>query len=47
MNRLYILALAFVLFAAYWTRTHPPERWDFIGGTLTVPDDELLELNPE
>lgn len=46
MNRWLILALAFLLCAALWTATHPPQPWDFFPAPLPVDPDELLKLNP-
>jgi hypothetical protein len=46
MTRWLLLALVFVLFAAYWTAAHPPQPWDFFPPPLPVDEDNLLDLNP-
>ena len=43
---LLLLALAFVLFAAYWNATHPPQRWEFFPPSVPVDPEELGKLNP-
>jgi hypothetical protein len=46
MTRWLIIALVFVLLAALWSATHPPQKWDAFPTANPVPDDELLSLNP-
>lgn len=45
MKQLWLLAMAILVAADFWTRAHPPQPWNFYPPALLVGQDDLLYLN--